>query len=82
MNSLLYELNYQLTPLYVQSYKCYGIIVTCTHTHRLEGFNFIYLFIQCLYSALFTNKRALMRCLTNRILIFTKKCSLKSKLFM
>ena len=41
-----------------------------------------YLFIQGLYSALFTNKRALMRCLTNRILIFTKKCSLKSKLIM
>ena len=44
---------------------------------------FIYfLFIQGIYSALFTNKRALMRCLTNRILIFTKKCSLKSKLIM
>ena len=41
-----------------------------------------YLLIQGLYSALFTNKRALMRCLTNRILIFTKKCSLKSKLIM
>ena len=26
-----------------------------------------YLFVQGLYSALFTNKRALMRCLTNRI---------------
>ena len=42
----------------------------------------IFLFIQGLHSALFTNKRALMRCLTNRILIFTKKWSLKSKLIM
>ena len=44
--------------------------------------NLFILCIQGLYSALFTNKRALMRCLTNKILIFTKKCSLKSKLFM
>ena len=43
---------------------------------------FLFLFIQGLYSALFTNKRALMRCLTNRMLIFTKKCSLKSKLIL
>ena len=34
---------------------------------------FIYLFIQHLYSALFTSKRALMRYLTNRILNLYKE---------
>ena len=50
-------------------------LITSYNNGGVGGTNlyiYFFLFIQCFYSALFTNKRALMRCLTNRILIFTE----------